>query len=55
MKRCADPSEIAAAAAFLLSDDASFITGASLPVDGGSLSLLPGPDLLDPDLHHSEA
>lgn len=53
MKRCAEPREIAAGAAFLLSDDASFITGASLPVDGGSLSLLPGPDLLDPALHHS--
>ena len=29
------PSEIAAAAAFLASDDASFITGHSLVVDGG--------------------
>ncbi len=29
------PQEIAAAAAFLLSDDASFITGHALPVDGG--------------------
>jgi NAD(P)-dependent dehydrogenase (short-subunit alcohol dehydrogenase family) len=29
------PEEIAAAAAFLLSDDASFITGHALPVDGG--------------------
>ena len=35
MSRWADPAEIAAAVAFLCSDDASFITGAALPVDGG--------------------
>jgi NAD(P)-dependent dehydrogenase (short-subunit alcohol dehydrogenase family) len=46
MKRCAQPSELAAAVAFLLSDDASFMTGASVAVDGGSLALLPGPDVL---------
>jgi NAD(P)-dependent dehydrogenase (short-subunit alcohol dehydrogenase family) len=33
--RMGQPDEIAAAAAFLLSDDASFITGHALPVDGG--------------------
>ncbi|HEU0113736.1 MAG TPA: SDR family NAD(P)-dependent oxidoreductase [Thermomicrobiales bacterium] len=33
--RQADVSEIAAAVAFLASDDASFMTGAILPVDGG--------------------
>lgn len=33
--RIADPSEIAAAIAFLASDDASFITGAMLEVSGG--------------------
>lgn len=33
--RIAQPEEIAAAAAFLMSDDASFMTGADLLVDGG--------------------
>jgi NAD(P)-dependent dehydrogenase (short-subunit alcohol dehydrogenase family) len=33
--RLGDPAEVAAAVAFLASDDASFITGASLVVDGG--------------------
>lgn len=33
--RCGNPIEVAAAILFLLSDDASFITGADLPVDGG--------------------
>jgi NAD(P)-dependent dehydrogenase (short-subunit alcohol dehydrogenase family) len=33
--RMGQPEEIAAVAAFLLSDDASFITGHALPVDGG--------------------
>jgi NAD(P)-dependent dehydrogenase (short-subunit alcohol dehydrogenase family) len=36
MNRWGEPAEIAAAVCFLLSDDASFITGAILPVDGGS-------------------
>lgn len=35
MDRVAKPEEVAAAALFLVSDDASFITGAVLPVDGG--------------------
>lgn len=35
MKRVGDPSEIASAVAFLASSDASFITGAEIPVDGG--------------------
>ncbi len=36
MGRPARPEEIANAALFLLSDEASFVTGAALPVDGGA-------------------
>ncbi|MCJ7429438.1 MAG: SDR family oxidoreductase [Candidatus Nanohaloarchaeota archaeon QJJ-5] len=35
MDRVAQPEEIAGLAAFLASDDASYITGAAIPVDGG--------------------
>ena len=35
MSRAADPSEIASVVAFLCSDEASFLTGAAIPVDGG--------------------
>ena len=34
--RFARPEEIAAAALFLVSDDASYVTGVALPVDGGA-------------------
>jgi NAD(P)-dependent dehydrogenase (short-subunit alcohol dehydrogenase family) len=38
MGRLGEPSEVAKAILFLASDDASFITGAILPVDGGFLA-----------------
>jgi NAD(P)-dependent dehydrogenase (short-subunit alcohol dehydrogenase family) len=36
--RPAQPSEVGSVAAFLASDDASFVTGAAIPVDGGFLA-----------------
>ncbi len=38
MGRVAQPEEIAAVIAFLASDDASFVTGAAVPADGGLLA-----------------
>jgi NAD(P)-dependent dehydrogenase (short-subunit alcohol dehydrogenase family) len=38
--RVAQPIEVAQAIAFLLSDEASFITGTTLAVDGGLLAQL---------------
>jgi NAD(P)-dependent dehydrogenase (short-subunit alcohol dehydrogenase family) len=35
LRRLGQPEEIAAVAAFLLSDDSSFVTGHAMPVDGG--------------------
>lgn len=42
MKRLAEPEEVARAALFLATPDASYITGANLDVDGGVSSILPG-------------
>lgn len=41
LKRCADPIECAGPTLFLLSDDASFITGTDLLIDGGYLAMGP--------------
>ncbi|CUH65392.1 Levodione reductase [Thalassovita gelatinovora] len=45
LRRFGKPQEIAAAIAFLASDDASFITGQALPVDGGNTASLNMPGM----------
>ena len=42
--RIGQPGEVASAVAFLLSDEASFINGAILPVDGGRAALGQDPE-----------
>jgi NAD(P)-dependent dehydrogenase (short-subunit alcohol dehydrogenase family) len=39
--RLGHPGEVAALVAFLLSDDAGWITGATIPIDGGTLAADP--------------
>jgi glucose 1-dehydrogenase len=39
MGRCGEPDEVASVAAFLASDDASYMTGQTMFVDGGRLAL----------------
>jgi len=38
LKRIGQPNEVVNTALFLLSDEASYITGVALPVDGGFVS-----------------
>lgn len=41
LKRCGEPHEVAAVIAFLASQQASFVTGVDIPVDGGYLATGP--------------
>jgi NAD(P)-dependent dehydrogenase (short-subunit alcohol dehydrogenase family) len=48
--RAGEPNELAAAMGFLASDDASYITGLIMPVDGGQMALSSG--WMAPEIEH---
>jgi NAD(P)-dependent dehydrogenase (short-subunit alcohol dehydrogenase family) len=50
MRRLAVNDDIAAAVLFLASQEAAYITGQVLYVDGGKLAYVPGVDVLMPGL-----
>ncbi len=41
--RIAEPAEVAALAAWLCSEGASYVTGCTIPIDGGQMAEAPGP------------
>jgi meso-butanediol dehydrogenase/(S,S)-butanediol dehydrogenase/diacetyl reductase len=47
MRRGARPDEIAAMIAFLATEDASYVTGTNIPVDGGLTAHTGAPDMMD--------
>ena len=50
LTRLGIPDDIANAALFLCSDEAAFITGALIPVDGGVTARMPVPDISAADI-----
>ena len=51
LTRLGVPDDIANAALFLASDEAAFVTGAVIPVDGGVTARMPVPDISAAELH----